>query len=178
MVDLAEGHVDPEELEDDEDAYCVLAFDPGGTTGWALFAVHPDAMGPDPDIHVFGRYGNLIQWTAGEFTGPIDEQVDEAIDLISVWPTARIIAEAFKLRQLNADLAPVEFLAAMRWGMRPRRFADLQQPALAKSTLTDDRQKSLGLWIPGKEHARDAIKHGYTYLKRQKIRAVQAGRRA
>lgn len=158
-------------VEGDEvlDGYQVIAFDPGGTTGWALFQVHPDAMGGDPDIPVIP---NIEWWTAGEFTGNLDDQCDEAVELINSWPNARLVSEAFILRQLNADLAPVEMNAKMRWAFRPRYFS-MQQASMAMSTVTDDRQKSWGLWVPGKPHARDGVKHAVTFLKRRKEAAVR-----
>jgi hypothetical protein len=166
------GYLDPEDVEEVDDAFTVIALDPGGTTGWALFHVHPDAMTGDPDIHIFGRYGNVLWWTAGEFTGDQDGQIDEIVELVASWPYARLVTEDFKIRQLNAYLDPVEINAALRWAVRPRRF-EKQSPSLAMSTLTDERQKALGLWIPGKEHARDGVKHAYTYLRRVKVEAVK-----
>jgi hypothetical protein len=158
--------------EDDASSYQVLSVDPGGTTGWAVFSVHPDAMGPDPDIPVLG---NVEWWTAGEVTGNQDGQCDELIALIAEWPSARLVTERFKLRQMNAELSPVEVNAILRWAVRPRYWV-VQNPDLAMGTVTDDRQKAWGFWLPGKEHARDAIKHNITYLKRVKERAVLAGR--
>jgi hypothetical protein len=158
--------------EEEEAGYQVIAFDPGGTTGWALFQVHPEAMMGDPSIAVLP---NIEWWTAGEFTGNLDDQCDEAVELIASWPHARLVSEQFILRQMNADLAPVEMNAKMRWAFRPRYFT-LQQPALAMSTVTDDRQKSWGFWLPGKPHARDGIKHAITFLKRRKEAAVKEAR--
>lgn len=177
MVDaLNEEFIDPDDpfTYDSEQGYIVLALDPGGTTGWAVFAVHPDAMTGDPDYRVLD---NVLWWTAGEFTGNQDSQIDQIVELIASWPSARIVTEDFKVRQLNAVLAPVEINAAVRWAIRPRYFVK-QHASLAMSTVTDDRQKAWGFWIPGKEHARDAAKHAITYLKRRKEDAVQAAARA
>lgn len=161
--------------EDDPDVYQVIAIDPGGTTGWAIFQVHPEAMEGDPELELFGKYGNVEWWTAGEFTGKQDNQIDEIVELVNSWPAARIVTEKFILRQMAAQLDPVEINAVLRWAIRPRYFIE-QQPGLAMSTVTDDRQKDMGLWVPGKPHARDAVKHAVTFLKRQKERAVRAAR--
>lgn len=170
--------IDPEEeLEEPAESYQVLALDPGGTTGWALFCMHPDAVGPDPLIHLFGPYGNLIWWTAGEFTGRQDEQVDQIVELVKEWPDARLVTEDFKVRQLNAELDPVEINATVLWATRPRYWVK-QHSVLAMSTVTDQRQKDWGFWIPGKEHARDAVKHSITFLKRKKEQAIKAARSA
>lgn len=159
----------------DKETYVVLALDPGGTSGWSIFGVHPEAMGGDPDVHVLGQYGNLLFWSAGEFTGKQHNQVDQIVDLANAWPTARLVTEDFKLRQLNAELSPVEINATIGWALRPRYWVP-QMAALAMETVTDERQKALGFWVPGKPHARDAVKHGITFLKRQKERAVRAAR--
>src|SRR3954471_12673433 len=67
---MNEGWIDPEQAAEEwagveEGLYQVIALDPGGTTGWSLFQVHPDAMNGDPSIPVFP---NIEWWTAGEFT--------------------------------------------------------------------------------------------------------------
>lgn len=161
---------DPFLLEPDPDQYIVLALDPGGTTGWCVMCVHPDAMTGDPEFRVMD---NVLWWTAGEFTGNQDDQIDEIVALIASWPSARIVTEDFVLRQMNAVLAPVEINATLRWAIRPRYYVK-QQASLALTTVTDDRQKDWGFWVPGKEHARDAVKHAITYLKRRKEAAVKA----
>lgn len=40
-----------------------------------------------------------------------------------------------------------------------------QSAAQAKGVVTDKRLKSWGLWVPGQQHARDAIRHAVTYLR-------------
>lgn len=169
---MNEDWLDPDDLAADGDAgaYQVIALDPGGTTGWSLFQVHPVAMDGDPDIPVLA---NVEWWTAGEFTGSQDKQIDEILELVNSWPAARLVTEDFHLRQLNAVLDPVEINAVLRWACRPRYWIK-QQAGLAMSTVTDDRQKSWGFWLPGKQHARDAIKHNITFLKRRKEAAVKA----
>jgi hypothetical protein len=169
---MNEGWAEPEESAGwhDPEAYQVIALDPGGTTGWAIFLVHPDAMGGDPDIPVMV---NIEWWTAGEFTGSSHSQVDEIVELVEAWPSARLVTEGFKLRQLNAELDPVEINHTVAWATRPRYWV-VQPAALAMGALPDERQKALGLWVPGKPHARDAVKHAVTFLKRRKADAIKA----
>lgn len=168
-----EQWIEPDDAEDDGSGYQVIALDPGGTTGWSIFQVHPDAMEGDPEIPVMS---NIEWWTAGEFTGQQDDQIDQILEIIRSWPDARLVTEDFQLRQLNAVLDPVEINAILRWAVRPRYFVK-QHGSLAMSTVTDERQKAWGFWIPGKPHARDAIKHNITFLKRRKEAAVKAARR-
>lgn len=159
---------DPEETA----GYQVLSLDPGGTTGWAVFQVIPEAMGGDPAIPVLS---NVLWWTAGQFSGKQDDQIDHIIELIQSWPNARLVTEDFKLRQSTAYLDPVEINAVLRWALRPRYLVK-QTAQLAMGTVTDQRQKDWGFWIPGQEHARDAIKHNITFLKRKKETAVRSAR--
>jgi len=171
-----ENWADPNDVDrlwHDAEAYQVISLDPGGTTGWSIFSVHPIAMNGDPDIPPLI---NVEWWTAGEFTGNQDSQCDEIVEMLREWPYARLVTEDFKLRQLNAELDPVEINAILRHVMRPRYFV-LQSASLAMGTLPDDRQKELGLWIPGKQHARDAVKHNVTFIKRRKAAEVAARRR-
>jgi hypothetical protein len=158
---------------DDPESYQVVSFDPGGTTGWAIFQVHPEAMTGDPELLVFD---NIEWWTAGEFTGGINEQADEMVELCESWPAARLVTEGFKLRQLNAELSPVELNAIVGWAVRPRYFVK-QNAALAMGEVPDDRQKTWGFWVPGKPHARDAVKHNLTFLRRKKEQEVTAARK-
>ena len=177
---MNEDWLDPDAAAEEwggaDDGYQVIAIDPGGTTGWALFQVHPEAMGGDPELRALD---NVEFWTAGQFYGKQDDQIDEILELVHSWPNARLVTEDFILRQLNAVLSPVEINAILRREVRPRYW--VKQPAnLALTTVTDDRQKAWGFWVPGQEHARDAVKHAITFLKRRKeieVKTAHAARR-
>ena len=159
--------------EDDADQYIVLGLDPGGTTGWCVMGIHPDAMSGDPSIRILD---NVEFWSAGQFTGNEDDQCDAIVEMIGVWPSARLVTELFTLRTrvTSSEVFALERMnAILRWAIRPRYFV-FQQPSLAMTTITDERQKAMGFWIPGQEHARDATKHVLTFLKRQKERQTKA----
>jgi hypothetical protein len=176
---MTQSYLEPTEANslwsgsEDPDMYTIVALDNGGTSGWCVMGIHPDAMTGDPDI----RVGDNIQfWTAGQFTGDEDEQCDEIVELIASWPSARLVTELFTLRTriTSSEVFALERMnAILRWAIRPRYFV-YQQPSLAMTTITDDRQKSMGFWIPGKEHARDAVKHALTFAKRKKEQAIKA----
>lgn len=162
--------------EDDPDQYICLAIDPGGITGWALIGVHPDAMSGDPDIRILD---NVEFWVAGQVNGEENAQCDEILELIGHWPSARLVIEDFLLRKQGMQrdlLSPVRITSVLEYEVRPRYFIK-QQPALAMTTITDDRQKAMGFWVPGQEHARDGLKHALTFLKRQKDRQVVSARK-
>lgn len=163
--------------EDDPDQYVVLALDPGGTSGWCIIGVHPDSIASgDPDIKILD---NVEFWSAGQFDGPEHDQCDMVVELVRAWPSARLVSEQFTLRSkvTSAEVFSLERMnAIIGWAVRPR-YLVMQQPSLAMTTVTDDRQKAMGLWIPGKEHARDATKHAITFLRRQRERNLKAAQR-
>lgn len=149
--------------------YQVVAFDPGGTTGWAAFGVHDVAM-LDKEYPILA---NVAHWAAGEFVGALDGQLDEMVALCEAWEDAEVVCEDFILRQFLPGrdvLDPVRLEFALRCAVRPRPVT-LQQPSLAMSVATDDRMRDWGYWTPlaGKPHARDAVRHAVTYLRRRKI---------
>lgn len=154
--------------------FYVLAFDPGGTTGWAVFGVWPEAMS-DPAQKLLD---SVAFWSAGQFTGDEDDQVDHMIALVEAWPEeGDIVVEDFILRQFTMArdlLAPVRVTAAFKYALRPRTFTR-QQPSLAMRSVTDERLKAWGFWTPlkGQEHARDAVKHAVTRLRLLKDQFVK-----
>lgn len=179
---------DVDDFDDEEQHYASISFDPGGITGWSVFVVHPDAI----DSEDYNIMDNIIFWSAGQFTGesqdrqddPEDVMAIQMLDLSRAWPRAKVVCEDFVLRKFSSGrelLSPVRVTAKFALGLRmyfpnPRRAIIKQQPSLAMSTITDDRLRRMGLYTPlsGQEHARDAVKHNLTWLKRAKQMAVQA----
>lgn len=162
--------------------YTCVAFDPGGTTGWAVFTIYPDAM-KDPEYKILH---NVVSWNCGQFTGSENQQLDEMLDLCAAWDEADIVSEDFILRQYRKDrelLTPVRLNAGLEYGLwlAADRKAELvrpiylQQPSLAKSTMTDPRLKEAGYLEPtaGTPHARDAVRHALTFLRRRKAANAQ-----
>lgn len=175
---------------DDDPLFSTMWFDPGGTTGWCVAAIYPEAM----QSNDYKILDNIAFWSCGEFTGREDEQVDAMLGLVEAWSDNCVIGlEDFVLRVFRQDrdlLAPVRITAAFEYGLRGTgngkkrgrsqgRVAIRQQPSLAMSTMTDDRLKSAGLYHPtlGKEHARDAVRHTFTYLRRHKAEVLSSNRR-
>lgn len=155
--------------EDTQHLYVSAWFDPGGTTGWSLFAVYTEAM-RDRDYKILE---NIAFWTAGQFKGPEVSQAEEMLGLVKAWPGCKFGVEDFHLRQMAVDLAPVRITAMFEMGLArdlPGRSYMKQQPSLAKTTVTDDRLREYGFWpaLVGMEHARDAVKHNITWLRRAK----------
>lgn len=151
--------------------------DPGGTTGWGVMSVNPEVLlSTNKPIH-----RHLQHWACGEITGNENQQTSECMQFFDLWDDAAAGIERFQLRQLAVELSPVSITAKVEYALwltekwsaeedgRPMgrgRMVFKQDPSLAKRTLTDDRQRDFGLWVPGKDHKRDAIKHCYTFLQR------------
>jgi len=148
----------------------VVSFDPGGTTGWAVFEVHDVAMW-SADYPITA---NVSWWAAGEYGGRLDDQADQMVELCSHWETAEVVSERFTLRKFLPEpsvLDPVRLNAKLQYAIRPRRVWP-QDPSLAMTTVTDDRLRDMGYYsheyLVGKPHARDAVRHALTWMRRRK----------
>jgi hypothetical protein len=127
---------------------------------------------------------NIAHWVCGDTKGNENQMASEMLELYASWEDAAIGIEKFTIRkflQHDEFLSPVRIRAKIEYGLwltekwdaeddgRPMgrgRWLFTQDPSLAKRTLTDDRQRDYGLWEPGADHKRDAIKHCYTFLQR------------
>lgn len=154
--------------------------DPGGTTGWGVMSVYPELLVTDKPVHK-----NIVHWSCGDTHGNENQMASEMLQLFDLWEDAAVGIEQFDLRQMAVQLSPVSITGKIEYGlwlmekwaaeeeereMGRGRFVFKQTPSLAKTTLTDDRQRDMGLWVPGPDHKRDAIKHCFTFLNRaQKI---------
>lgn len=175
----------------------VIALDPGGTTGWSLVSVQPEVLfDPKADLMKGVKLWQHGQIDCGSLKGDrgmngygdIDDGVsvkgeaagvNEIISLLRVWPGAAIVIEDFIVRQFNKSrdfLAPVRITAAInQYLYNQRRGSYVQQPALAKTTMTDDRLKKFNMYerSGGAVHARDADRHAVTFLRRLKQYEMQ-----
>lgn len=157
--------------EPDEGLF-VVGIDPGETTGWAVLWI--------PTANVLSREIGLmedLEYNSGQLTGLENQQVNCIRDVILYnAPNGPLIIEDFVLRQFRQDralLSPVRLTAKIElmheyegWGeLHPIRK---QQPSLAKSTATDARLREWGMYDVGTPHARDAVRHAMTFLRRAK----------
>lgn len=143
-----------------------IGLDPGGTTGWAVTQTPPSSFR--------GTNGVLagMKMECGQFEGSSNEQTDQIIDLIFSYVEPAVVMEDFELRQLQVELSPVEIAAKVEYELH-REALDgllipyfLQKASLAKNTVTNERLKRWGLWVPGQRHARDGIRHCITFNRR------------
>lgn len=167
----------------------VLAFDPGETTGWSLLVALPEGLSSIEEHAKYGVLKNISDWkhgqidcgnqkgngsfhyhsTSGEAAG-----VNEIVGLIRAWPGAAIVFEDFiidprRLTQTRDLLSPVRVTSAVSFYLwLQRRGYFVQSASLAKTTVPDERLRSWGFYdkYGGLGHARDADRHGLTFLKR------------
>lgn len=100
----------------------VVWYDGGGTTGWAVISVHPDAL-TDPECFVMD---NVTYFACGEFYGNEFMQVDQMIALAEQWPGAALGVEHWVLYDSQKDrkdenlTSLVRINAAFRYGLHSR----------------------------------------------------------
>jgi hypothetical protein len=159
---------EPEELPENP---ILCSFDPGGTTGWSVLHVHAEALA-DPDIPILS---NVLHWAHGQLVGPENEQASQILGIIAQWPGCAVLFEDFVLRVKSGDrdlLSPVRITAKVEYGLFLAGTQEIykQMPSEAKSVATDDRLKSWGFYQRegGLEHARDADRHGLSWLRKCK----------
>lgn len=190
MTRRRRGYIEDDEI--DYNAATVIAIDPGGTTGWSLISVHPEALvEADASIldNVFlhqhgqvdcgskrGNLGTSLHAgvsTDGEFAGVYD-----LAKFCNSWPSAAVVIEDFQLRQFRKDrdlLSPVRITAPLEYELwKAGRDAHFQQPADAKRVCTDDRLKRWKMYDPvgSMVHARDADRHAILFLRRCKAKSA------
>lgn len=168
---------------------CVIAIDPGGTSGWSLISVHPEAL-TEPKADMFenifehkhgqvdcgshrGNLGTSLHdgiSTEGEFSGVYD-----LTELIRMWPSAAVVIEDFNLRQMRMDrelLSPVRITSAIGHQMwLDGRDYHVQQPSDAKNVCSDNRLRKWRMYDKsgGMQHARDADRHAILFLRKAKM---------
>jgi hypothetical protein len=141
----------------------ILSLDPGGTTGYAIFDVQQDEF---PELIMRGQI-------AGSLKGFIDF-VDDVLSDIAI---DAIVCESFTLREgvYGADLSPVYIIGALE-GMYGKLIPIKYQEPKIKPLCDDNRLKKMGLHIPGKPHANDAVRHFVISMRNSKhMPTLEAG---
>lgn len=124
-----------------------IAVDPGNMTGWSVWS----GSGWDPrDV----RSGQM----------PADQFVDWVADEAIEWSTPTLFVESFTVTAQTARMSPqpvpIEVIGVLKFlARRSGARLVMQSPAAAKRFVTDSQLRKIGLWQPGKDHARDAIRH-------------------
>lgn len=164
-----------------DDQATVLAIDPGGTTGWSMMSVPPEALS-DPKVSILEN----LTWGHGQVDSTDErDAVCHLCELALGRDHTVILIEDFTIRRFDQStdfLSPVRITAMLDFalwsaGIATRTYR--QQPSEAKGVATDSRLKEWGLYerTGGLEHARDADRHAITWLRKAKDLKTGAARR-
>lgn len=179
----------------------VVAFDPGQTTGWCVLGVEKETLNGaraiNDELHkklTVRRYGQIdclgpqngwdAQGAAMENYG-----VDQMLDIVNEYPEAAIIFEDFivdftQITKTRSALSPVTVMAKFEMGFQyvrgdgnpevlERIYRQNRSPV--KTTMTDDRLRYFGLYDRNSgQHARDAMRHAYYFLRNCRGNSVKA----
>lgn len=165
----------------------VISVDAGGTTGWSIMQVHPEAL-VDPDVPILA---NIEHWAHGQIVSNgkdgkfskdrEDATVDELLELAESWGGAVWVLEDFILRKPSMArelLTPVRINAILGYALSAlETHIVYQMPDFAKRVASDARLREWHLYerSGGMEHARDADRHGIVLLRRMKEKSALRG---
>ncbi|MGH7774440.1 MAG: hypothetical protein ACREQA_19630 [Candidatus Binatia bacterium] len=161
-------------------ATTIISFDPGGRTGWALFKVHPRAFTDESERIL----RNIQAYQYGEFGGPENEQIRDALDLIkkefplfleprpsSEKHNIHVVTERFDhIGTIGGDevLSPVRINAALDFSLWRMNIPLSYQPRSLRIGVTRDR---LTRWKLGPVKGKDAfaaVQHAVVFMRRLK----------
>ncbi|QAU07304.1 RuvC-like resolvase [Gordonia phage NosilaM] len=179
----------------------IIAFDPGGTTGWSIMRLDPaklldktvrpndvvthwyhgeidcGAQSGSAGTSAIAQGGDLGHSETGEAAGVF--LCERLIQVAAGVPRTVVVVEDFILRTQSKGrdaLSPVRItggLDQLLWeGKNVPYPLTKQQPSEAKSSVTDERLKLWGFYESGSRHARDADRHALLFLR--KVRASRA----
>lgn len=156
----------------------VIAFDPGGTTGWSVMETTYGGLNDQTkSLHEV-----VTKWWHGQIVSN-DEKIDNyeqvataTMDEIILTAAHErgcdfaVVIESYQIRSKRTDaetISPIRFIAALEhlvW--EHNRYLAKQQPS-EKSIASDDRLESWGFYAPdGLQHARDADRHALIFLRK------------
>ncbi len=171
----------------------VIAFDPGGTTGYAVLGIHSDDLmrGTKLPQHLTTvEYGEIDCGTRHGQTGVGVHRGHDGMNIIGevhgimrmvalfdTWDQSPVVVEDFVLDVHKANrgrdlLTPVRLISGfasaltMKYGDKVINKLFVQNRSLAKTTCTDDRLKNWNLYDRNSgPHARDALRHALYFLR-------------
>lgn len=154
----------------------ILAVDPGKTTGLAWCPVGWDGK-TDADAAVGSEEVDCAGGTEYDPDPECSGVLRMLMRMRRVNAVVVVVEESdhFLLRAGGnlkpQSLVPIRLEAMLRFGLAQKWSSvklERQTPSQAKSTITNDRLRRLGLWRSGSAHERDAIRHLVTYIRRQR----------
>lgn len=133
----------------------LLSLDPGGTTGYAVFEYFEDS---EPVVKSAGQIPDGLDGFIRWYTEQMLDSWDE------------VVCESFTLRPgvKFPDLSPVYIIGALEAMEFALNKKPNYQPPTSKPLCNDDTLKRLEIYIPGRGHANDALRHGIIYLRNKR----------
>lgn len=130
----------------------ILSFDPGGTTGWALY---------DPEVGTGYNQGQM---------GPQEhhEQLYGFLELQHTYDL-HVVCESFEYRKNeprrdNIVLVSLEYIGVIKLFCAERNVTlKMQTASYGKAFWSDDNLKKVELYWKGHPHANDAMRHLLAY---------------
>jgi hypothetical protein len=126
----------------------IIAVDPGQTCGWAMADFGDGHFTPEGIVAGQAVADDWEDWCAA-----------------NVSARCTVVVEKFMITARTAELSPqpraIEVTGVMKFIARRTgaTFIGSQTPSAAKKFASDTQLKKVGLWCPGQDHARDAIRH-------------------
>lgn len=121
----------------------VMSIDPGGTVGWADWA---DGRLIEQDQDEPVAFLNMLEGTIANYD--------------------HLVIEEYRLRQSSAKamigdtFETSQVIGAIMWMARKQGVEVTTQSPAFKTFWDNDKLKHLGLYVRGKDHSRDAVRHG------------------
>jgi hypothetical protein len=141
----------------------IIGVDPGGTTGIAWWVRKTGEIGTDQieDCHLDTQLASVIH-RLSYLTGLAVPFVRKN--------QVHVVPERFEFRLDERDRTKIDYTApevngAIRYWSHDRDhvYRYMQGAAKAKAFWTDDKIKTLNLWVRGRRHGMDALRHVLAY---------------
>lgn len=154
----------------------VLAFDPGGTTGWSSYKA-TRMIDPDGNVEWYDELH-----TCGSLGPKEHHKALETLIELSRTEVFHLVSESFEFRQgkqrTGLNLMSREYIGVMKnWCQSNDQQLHLQTAAMGKGFVDDRKLKIMDLWCTNK-HSRDARRHLIFYMvnKMQRHDMIQSWR--
>lgn len=148
----------------------VLGVDPGKTTGWAVACPTDEGRGVRAIGH--GYFSLQLQLEYNQLE--LDAFLRHAERMLSVLDLTAIACEDYvitpgTIKKSRGERAwSLEGIGVLRYlAAKANVPFVLQKPAAVKPLVTDHQLRRLGLWLPGKDHARDGMRHAVYHLAKK-----------
>jgi hypothetical protein len=140
----------------------LLAVDPGETTGLTII----DVSHPYPQCH---NVALIIQDQIPSW--PLEQFITPFTKILSTCTPTQIVYEAYHVYRWRlqehafSEVPTIQIIGALKTLAIQHKIPFLRQTAqVGKAFFTDQRLKSMDMYIPGAPHSRDSLRHCAHYL--------------